>query len=250
MELPAGYVVIADISGIVPGTPVRVDWNNTLIDATVVACEADKLLVHYDSQPSSMDSKVARRSVIIAESTLEQLSKPDAAQQFESRLPNKGPVELESPVQLRANEAEFKPIAQVETDLSSPIAAPDLTGAGRFGTVNPNSNAPRTLTIQNSPIGLPIPKEAELVPLDFPLPRGTKLAACSGGRWNYVTVIKDSTDDNVPIHWDDRTSDSDGLIHRSQLIIRRLDLKKLRAKAAKTEKTRLDRCVREIQSGC
>ncbi len=51
-----------------------------------------------------------------------------------------------------------------------------------------------------------------------------------------MTVLKDSTEETVPIHWDDRPPAFDGLIHRSQLIIRKTDLKKLRSKAAKLEK--------------
>lgn len=230
-EFPDGYVPLTATMELVPGTPVKTVTLNKLEDSTVISVEADQILIHVDSLPSSFDKKHPLGSVIISEETLEQLSKPDASKIFAGRVPTRtGDANVDN--HLKAIEEESKRFRdQVEREVAE--ARRRISGNG-FD--NSSSVPSLPLQVQNNPIEIPIPKEAELLPLDFPVPRGTKLAACSGRRWNYVTVIKDSAEDNVAIHWDDRTSDFDGFIHRSQLIIRKFDLKKLRAKVAKQDR--------------
>ncbi len=230
--LPEGYVPVTDAMVIVPGTPVRTVWLNKLEDSTVISLDGEMALIHYDSQPSVFDKKQTRSSLIIAESTLEELAKPDAAKTFENRVPKRLSEDEEFDNQARKIADESK---RIQEQVERNIAEGRKRNSGN-GFDNTSGIPALPLLVQNNPIDIPIPKEAELLPLDFPIPRGTKLAACFGRRWNYVTVLKDGTEDNVAIHWDDRTSDSDGLIHRSQLIIRKFDLKKLRAKVAKPEK--------------
>ena len=207
--LPEGYVVVTATMNIVPGTPVRAMWHDQLMDATIISIEGQQLNTHYDSQPSAFDKKLDRGSVVIAHQTLEELAKPGAAETFQKRI---------------------------ETVMTgATVGAPGI--APFAGGVNVPSGFPApALSLQNYPIDIPIPKEAELLPLDIPIPRGTKLAACWGRRWSYVTVLKDGKEDTVQIHWDDHSAGFDGLIHRSQLIIRRTDLKKLKIKATRSEK--------------
>ena len=203
--LPEGYVVVTDSMNIVPGTPVRAMWHDQLMDSTIISIEGQQLSTHYDSQPSAFDKKLDRGSVVIAQQTLEELAKPGAAETFQKRI---------------------------ETMMAG--ARNETPAAGGFSV--PDGFPAPPLVLQNYPIDMPIPKEAELLPLDIPIPRGTKLAACWGRRWSYVTVLKDGKEDTVQIHWDDHSAGFDGLIHRSQLIIRRTDLKKLKIKATRSEK--------------
>ncbi len=231
--LPEGYVIVTDEMKIVPGTPVKAIWHTQLSDATVIAVDGNQLSTHYDSQPSAFDKKLDRSSIVIAMSTLEALAKPDAAQQFESRIPKKSSFEEEMEKDSKRMADEMK-LAREQFDRIAAENQKRMASSGNFNGVGGFPAPP--LVVQNNPIDLPIPREAEMVPLDFPLPQGAKLAVCWGRKWNYVTVLKDCTEENVPIHWDDQPPAFDGLIHRSQLIIRKTDLKKLRSKAAKLEK--------------
>ena len=236
--LPDGYVIVTDDMRIVPGTPVKAIWHTQLSDATVIAVDGKQLTTHYDSQPAAFDKKLDRSAIVIAQTTLEELAKPNAAQQFESRIPKKSSFEEEMEKDSKRMADEMK-LARDEFDRISAENQKRMGSAGNLNGVGgfPNSPLPSLpLTVQNNPIDLPIPKEAEMLPLDIALPQGTKLAACWGRRWNYVTVLRHSTEENIPIHWDDRPPQFDGLIHRNQLIIRKIDLKKLRSKAAKLEK--------------
>ena len=217
--LPDGYVVVDENINLVPGTPIRAIWNNQLLPSTVISIEGGIIWIHYESRPALLDKKSERGQLVIALSTIEDLAKPDAAQRFQDRVPKRPPNDKESNAVADRN----------KKDLSN---AMDFTG----NTIGLGGSPPQVLALQNNPIELPIPREAELLPLDFPIPRGTKLAACSGQKWNYVTVLKDNKEDTVPIHWDDRTPEFDGLIHRTQLIIRKSDLKKLRIKATRSER--------------
>jgi len=217
--LPDGYFVVDESINLVPGAPIRAIWHKELLPSTVISIEGGIVWIHCDSKPALLDKRCERGQLVIALSTIEDLVKPDAAQRFQNRVPKRPSKDEETQGGADRN----------KKDLS---AGMDFTG----NTIGLAGSTPQVLTLQNNPIDLPIPREAELLPLDFPIPRGTKLAACSGGRWNYVTVLKDNKEDTVPIHWDDRTPEFDGLIHRTQLIIRKSDLKKLRIKATRSER--------------
>lgn len=200
---PEGFVAVTDTMNLFPGTPVQAIWQDQLVDATVMAIEGKQLLnIHYDSKSPAFNQMLDRSSLFIAIQTLEELAKPDAMETFQVRVPNLVEARSGAPMGSAGNAAERFP--------------------------------PPVLMLQNNPIDLPIPREAELLPLDVPIPRGTKLAACWGRKWNYVTVLKDGKEDTVQIHWDDRPPEFDGLMHRSQLIIRRSDLKKLKIKATRS----------------
>ena len=231
--LPDGFVIVTETMKLVPGTPVRAIWFDQLLDATVISVEGKMVLTHCDSKPSSFDKACPLHELVIAETTVEELANPDAAERFKVRVPQRSSIEEEMDNQRRKIEEDSKRIqAMAERGRRDAIngIASSRSPAGM------SSLPTQPLALQNNPIEIPIPKEAELLPLDFPIPRGTKLAACWGRKWNYVTVLKDNKDDTVPIHWDDRTPDFDGLIHRTQLIIRKSDLKKLRIKATRSEK--------------
>ncbi len=231
--LPDGYDVITDAMNIVPGTPVQAILMNQLVNATVISIDGQQLHIHYDSQPPAFDKKIDRGSLVIAKQTLEELARPGATEKFQIRLPKKSTFDEDLDNSIKRNAEEAKRIRdRNERSLMEARSGAPMTSGGNAAEGFP---AP-VLMLQNNPIDIPIPKEAELLPLDFPIPRGTKLAACWGRKWNYVTVLKDSKEDTVQIHWDDRPPQFDGLIHRSQLIIRRSDLKKLRIKATRSEK--------------
>lgn len=235
--LPDGYVVVSEAMPLVPGTPVRAIWLNKLVDATVISTEGKQVITHLDGQVSAFDKELDRNVLVISKETLVELEKPGATELFKARLPQEQSLDEGMVARAKVDEepqkikAESKRIPEmVERDFAS--ANNEVPSASAFN----NSVPPQALLLQNSPIDIPIPKEAEFVPLDFPLPRGTKLAACWGRKWNYVTVLKENKEDTVAIHWDDRPPSADGLIHRTQLIIRRSDLKKLRIKATREEK--------------
>ena len=241
--LPDGYAVVTETMKLVPGTPVRAIRLNKLSDATVILVDGKQVMTHYDDQASAFDKKLDRGALVISKETLAELDKPGAAERFLDRIPKKSQddgmdIQAKIDEQFKKNEAESKRIEEmVQRNLAA--ANNGIPPVGNFD----NGLPALPLLLQNNPIDMPIPKEAELVPLDFLLPRGTKLAVCWGRRWNYVTVLKDSKEDTVPVHWDDRPPSADGLIHRTQLIIRRSDLKKLRIKATREEK----RVFRQIE---
>ena len=230
--LPDGYSVVTKAMQLVPGTPVRAIWLNQLQDATVISLEGERVLTHYDSKPSLLDKKCNRGELVIDAAIVEELTKPDAAERFQDRVPKMPSVDEGMNLQEASVQNGSKGM-QTVVDSNRESTNNEPNSASNSAVANA-ANLP--LTLQNNPIDIPIPREAELLPLDFPIPRGTKLAACSGQRWNYVTVLKDNKDDTVPIHWDNRTPDYDGLIHRTQLIIRKSDLRKLRIKATRSEK--------------
>ena len=235
--LPQGYAIVTEAMNLVPGTPVRAIWLNKLSDATVVSVEGKQVMTHYDGQASAFDKKVDRSALVISNETIAELDKPGAAERFRDRIPKAQPIDNGMDIQAKIdeqakkNEAEAK---RIEEMVQRNLAAANNGFPSTGGLDNGLPALP--LLLQNNPIDIPIPKEAELVPLDFPLPRGTKLAVCWGRKWNYVTVLKDNKEDTIPVHWDDRPPASDGLIHRTQLIIRKSDLKKLRIKATRDEK--------------
>jgi len=235
--LPEGYVVVAETLELVPGTPVRAIWHNKLSDATVIAVDGKQVLTHYDGQASAFDKKLDRSAMVISKETIAELDKPGATQLFKDRVPKKSSSDNDMSSQASMDEQSKK--IEAESKRIQEMVEANLAAANRSipsdGGFN-NGFPPLPLLLQNNPIDIPIPKEAELVPLDFALPRGTKLAVCWGRKWNYVTVLKDGKDDTVPVHWDDRPPSFDGLIHRAQLIIRRTDLKKLRIKATREDK--------------
>jgi len=235
--LPDGYVVVAETIELVPGTPVRAIWLNKLTDATVIAVDGKQVLTHFDGQVSAFDKKLDCSAMVISEETIAELKKPGATELFKDRVPKKSSLDERMKGQLSMDEQSKKIEAEskrIQETVEGNLAASNngIPTAGGFN----NGLPPLTLLLQNNPIDIPIPREAELVPLDFTLPRGTKLAVCWSHKWNYVTVLKDNKEDTIPVHWDDRPPSSDGLIHRTQLIIRRSDLKKLRIKATREEK--------------
>ncbi len=235
--LPDGYVVVSEAIPLVPGTPIRAIWLNKLMEATVITVDGKQVLTHFDGQASAFDKKLDRSALVISKETLAELDKPDATELFKDRMPKKQSLDDGMVARAKMDEEALKIEAEskrIQGMVERNLAAAN-NGISTVGGLN-NSLPPPTLQLQNNPIEIPIPKEAELVPLDFPLPRGTKLAACSGRKWNYVTVLKEDKEDTVLIHWDDRPPTSDGLIHRTQLIIRRSDLKKLRIKATREER--------------
>ena len=217
--LPEGYVVVDETINLIPGTPIQAIWLKELLPATVIAIDGGIVWIHNDTKPAWLDQKSERGQLVIARSTIEELAKPDAAQRFQNRVPKRSSQDEET--QGGGD--------RIKQNLNNGM---DSTG----NTIGPGGSLPQVFALQNNPIELPIPREAELLPLDFPIPRGTKLAACAGRKWNYVTVLKDNKEDTVPVHWDDRTPEFDGLIHRTQLIIRKSDLKKLRIKATRSER--------------
>ena len=252
---PAGYQLVQGVTKLLAGMPVQVGRYGEWVDAEALTNGAlvtvkisgvttlrtmtrggwiavkPSVLQQAASSPSSFQPSF--QVIPGTTETLEELAKPDAAQRFESRIPKKSSFEEEMEKDSKRMAEEMK-LAREEFDRISAKNQKRMASAGNFNGFDGFPTPP--LIVQNNPIDLAIPKVAEMLPLDFPLPQGTKLAVCWGRKWNYVTVLKDSTEETVPIHWDDRPPQFDGLIHRSQLIIRKTDLKKLRSKAAKLEK--------------
>lgn len=233
-KLPDDYVMITETMKIVAGTPVQAIWQDRLTDATVLSVDGNQLSIHYDSRSTEFDKVMDRHTVVIAESTLDELAKPNAEELFAARLPKAMPEvdgALNDPTPVAPGLKRTPERIQSDaSDVPRPSESTAVTNAGAQSTPS------QPMTVQNNPIEIPMPREAAAVPLDFLIPRGTKLAACWGNKWNFLTVLKDSREDTILIHWDDRSPEFDGLMHRSQLIIRKSDLKKLRIKAARSEK--------------
>jgi len=233
--VPEGYVPITDQMPVVPGVPVKAIWHQKYADATVMSVERSQLLVHIDEMDFAFDQNMERGTVLIAKETLPKLSEPDAKDTFAKRVPKRTSME-ENQAAMRAKiDAEFERAKKesenfqkkIEEDIARQNAEMDRKmKEGMAGS------AKLPLIVQPAPVTLRVPKEAEPVPAKLKLPKGTKLAACWGPQWSPLTVLEDTEEDDVPIHWDQLGNDAK--INRSQLIIRKADLKAVKQEVAKT----------------
>ncbi len=86
---------------------------------------------------------------------------------------------------------------------------------------------------ENAMVTLRVPKEAEPLPLILKLSKRHQAGRMLGSSGSPLTVIEDCEDERVPVRWD--TQNRESLIHRSQLIIRKVDLKQLKLTLAKSQ---------------
>ncbi|MBM4076151.1 MAG: hypothetical protein FJ267_10940 [Planctomycetes bacterium] len=200
-----------------------------------MSIEGSKLLVHIDNLDFAFDQKMERGSVLIAKEVLPKLSEPNAKENFAKRIPKMSSME-EKQAELRAKiDAEFergqRDSENFQKKLEADIARQneEMDKRMKEGLAG-SGNLP--LHLQPAPVTLRVPKEAEPVPAKLRLPKGTKLAACWGPQWSPLTVLEDTEEDDVPIHWDQLGHDAK--INRSQLIIRKIDLKTVKLEAAKS----------------
>jgi hypothetical protein len=234
--IPDGYIPITADMPIVAGVPVKAMWHLKFADATVMSVESDQLLVHIDNVDFAFDQKMERGSVLIAKDVLPKLDEPDAKETFAKRIPKKTSADerqaefkakMDADIE-RANQDAERIRKKIEEDIAKQRAAIEKRmnqGSGSFGKL--------PLHLQPAPVTLRVPPEAEPVPAKLMLPKGTKLAACWGPQWSPLTVLEDTEEDDVPIHWDQLGNDAK--INRSQLIIRKADLKPLKLEAAKSK---------------
>ncbi len=233
--VPDGYVPITADLPIVAGVPVRSMWQMKYADATVMEVDGPKLLVHVDNVDFAFDQKIDRGLVLIAKEVIPKLSEPGAKETFAKRIPKQTSVEEKLAEARAESEIAFKRAAEesekirlkIDADIARQNAEMDKQlkeGAAAAARL--------PLLLQPAPVTLRVPKEAEPVPLQLKLPKGTKLAACWGPQWSPLTVLEDTEEDDVPIHWDQLGNDAK--INRSQLIIRKVDLKKIKQEAAVT----------------
>lgn len=226
--IPAGYTVVTADMKLMPGVPVRATWLNKLVDATVRSIDGSQIMIHFDGQNRAFDKPMPRNEILIATDTLPKLELPDAKETFAKRLPKltdseKEMERFEAEADRQMNEAMEQGRKDAER-IRQQIAA-DMAMAAKGPPKLP-------LLEENAMVTLRVPKEAEPLPLTLKLPKGTKLAACWGPQWTPLTVIEDCEEERVPVRWD--TQNRESSIHRSQLIIRKQDLKQLRLVLAKS----------------
>ena len=226
--IPAGYTVVTADMKLVPGVPVRAIWLNKVAEATVRAIDGSQLMIHFDGQNRAFDKSIPRSEILIATDVLPKLELPDAKETFSKRLPTL--TDSEKEMERFEAEADRQMNAAMEQGrkdaerIRQQIAA-DMAAAAKGASKLP-------LHQENAMVTLRGPTAAEPLPLKLKLPNGTKLAACGGPQWTPLTVIEDCEEEHVPLRWD--TQNRESLIHRSQLIIRKQDLKQLKQELAKS----------------
>ena len=226
--IPAGYTVVTADMKLLPGVPVRATWLNKLVDATVRSIDGSQIMIHFDGQNRAFDKPMPRSEILIATDVLPKLELPGAEETFAKRLPTltdseKEMERFEAESNRQMNEAMEQGRKEAER-IRQQIAA-DMAAAAKGPPKLP-------LLEENAMVTLRVPKEAEPLPLTLKLPNGTKLAACWGPQWTPLTVIEDCEEERVPVRWD--TQNRESSIHRSQLIIRKQDLKQLKVELAKS----------------
>ena len=226
--IPAGYTVVTADMKLTPGVPVRATWLNKLVDATVRSIDGSQLMIHFDGQNRAFDKSFPRSEILIATEVLPKLELPDAKETFAKRLPaltdsEKEMERFDAEAERQMNEAMEQ--GRKESERIRQQIAANMAAA---------ANGPPKLPLlqENAMVTLRVPKEAEPLPLTIKLPKGTKLAACWGPQWTSLTVIEDCEEERVPVRWD--TQNRESSIHRSQLIIRKQDLKQLKQELAKS----------------
>ena len=230
--IPDGYTVVTADMSLVPGVPVRATWLNKMVDATVRSTDGSQLMIHFDGQNRAFDKSMPRNEVLIAKDVIPKLALPDAKETFAKRLPALTETEKEmdrfnADAERQMNEAMES--GRKESERIRQQIAADMAKAAAAAASGP----PKLPLLQeNAMVTLRVPKEAEPLPLTLKLPKGTKLAACWGPQWTSLTVIEDCEDERVPVRWD--TQNRESSIHRSQLIILKLDLKRLKQDSAKS----------------
>ena len=225
--IPDGYAIVSSDMNLYPGVPVRATWLNQLVDATVKSIDGNQLIIHFDGQNRAFDKSMPRAEILIAMDVLPKLALPDAKETFAKRMPilsdeekEMDRFEAESRKQMNeAIEQGRKESERIRKEIEARMAE---TAKGQ--PKNP-------LLQENAMVNNRVPKEAEFVPLSIKLPQGTQLAACWGPQWTPLTVIEDCEDERVPVRWN--TQNRESSIHRSQLIIRKADLKSLKQTVAK-----------------
>lgn len=233
--VPEGFVPITDDMPVVAGVPIKAIWHQKYADATVMSVEKSQLLVRVKEIDFALDQKMERGTVLIAKETVPKLSEAGAKDTFAKLVPKMTAME-EKQAEMRAKaDADFdqaqqaseKMQKQIQVEIARQNAEMDKKMKEDFA----HSSKP-PLHLQPALVTLRVPKEAEPVPANLKLPKGTKLAACWGPQWSPLTVLEDSEEDDVPIHWDQLGHDAK--INRSQLIIRKVDLKTVKQEVAKS----------------
>ncbi len=226
--IPAGYTVVTADMKLIPGVPVRAIWLNKVVDATVRSIDGSQLLIHFDGQNRAFDKSVPCSEILIATDVLPKLGLPDAKETFAKRLPTL--TDSEKEMERFEAETDRQMNAAMEQGRKDAERIRQQIAADMAAAAKGTSKLP--LHQENAMVTLRVPKEAEPLPLNLKLRKGTKLAACWGPQWTPLTVIEDCEEEHVPLRWD--TQNRESSIHRSQLIIRKQDLKQLKQELAKS----------------
>ena len=155
------------------------------------------------------DRLVARNQLAMKSETLREL-----------RL---NPPEPEVDADAGTDEADMPDDADAVADATSAESAADPAA----GTSDRRGPSPPE-DLQDYPIRAPIPSGWERVPADLTVPAGTKLQACWGRSWKPISVRTDGRDGPLAIHWVGYGSSWDGHLPRTQLIIERTVIERLR----------------------
>lgn len=239
--IPQGYVVVSKEMNIVPGVPVMANWHQKLHESTVMRVDNSKLLIHYDGEVSAFDQPLDRSTLLISLETVGKLNLPNAKEDFAKRVPKpttgeditNNMIEKNLADAAAADRAFDKSMAESKESFARAEREHEefrkKMEAKRESQKQGSNGLP--LLDQPSPVTLSIPKEAEPVPEGLLIPKGTKLAMCWGPSWSYITVMEDSVEAKIPASWD--LNGFERMFFRSQLIIRKTDLKKIKEASAK-----------------
>lgn len=205
LAIPAKTSEVIDDTPLVVGTPLLFEQFTRWESVCVVELKDDgKVKIGWKDRPPVWDRDVSRSSLLISETTLAKLAKPEAAKELTAAF----------------------------------AAAREKHSAGPGGNHFPTAGAPTRpdfgRRLQNYPIRIGLLKNTQIVSAELPLEVGTPLAACWGSRWYSVKVLAVNDDGTVRIHWDDYGDPWDGDIKREQLIIENKTVRKLTSKAKTT----------------
>lgn len=209
--MPDGYVVVGD-TALVVGTPVKASRTVNPIDARIESSLGNGTYnVIYDDTGNRDTFKGI--DLAITTQTLETLRGPDPAKAFAAVMEKKAEEKK------RAEAAEAMAAEQKRAETYAPIS----------------QAAADRLDLDEYPIGGKIPRDAQVVPDDLPVPAGTDLGVWRTARWQKLICVAGSQSGPIAVAWEGASRVWDVRIAREDLIIAKREVAKLRRLAASGE---------------
>ena len=188
---------------LVIGTPVRAPIDNNWHRVYIIKLFDDgSVRITWPGQSTIFNENRQRQFIRIDRSTLAELKQPGIAESYLANVKDR--IEGGSPAE------------SGQVGMSKKVA--------------PVSNR----YLKPYPIKIAIPDEAQLVEADMMIEPGMALAASWAGKWYNVTVRGVHDDGALRIHWNDFGAAFDCDMARSDLIIRKVDVRKSKPTALRT----------------
>ncbi|MEM7786033.1 MAG: SHD1 domain-containing protein [Planctomycetota bacterium] len=209
---------------VVLGTPLLRESAGRWREVVVTELHGSELNVRDIDGSFSRKTPVSK--LAIKESVAEQLSGPNAGELFAKNLIGGDDMDLGV-----AEDDEFE--SQMEDAMNAFADNDDSPEMQEHLERARNMMRKARSRAKDYPIESPIPKNCVIVPKDLKIPKGTKVAACFHFDWSPATVVSDFGD-TLSIDWDDHNSAWNCRISKSQMIIQKRSVSKIKKDTAIT----------------